>query len=133
MREEVRDGHVFLYFDTKIGQNRLVKSIKKAFNRACERASIKELRFHDLRHTAASRLIDRGADPVAVQYILGHANLKTTEIYLHSNLQQMRKAIERLDSKGTKQPRIGESLLHPCDISEADNSKAPLNLFITVN
>jgi len=127
------EGHVFLYLDTKTGKNRPVKSIKKAFNRACERAGIKELRFHDLRHTAASRLIDRGADPVAVQYILGHANLKTTEIYLHSNLQQMRKAIDRLGPKGTKQAQIGESLLHRCDISETNNSEAPLTPFITVN
>ena len=127
------EGHVFLYLDSKTGKNRPVKSIKTAFNRACERAGIEDLRFHDLRHTAASRLIDRGADPVAVQYILGHANLKTTEIYLHSYLQQMRKAIDRLGPKGTKQAKIGESLLHRCDISETDNSEAPLTPFITVN
>jgi len=44
-------------------------------------------RFHDLRHTVAFRLNERGVDPVAVMNLLGHASLKTTEIYLHSSFK----------------------------------------------
>ena len=85
------DQFVFLY------KSRPVKSVKIAFTNARLRAGIKDLTFHDLRHTFASRLVSKGANPVSVKNILGHANLKTTEIYLHSNLKQMREAIELLD------------------------------------
>ena len=85
------DQFVFLY------KSRPVKSIQVAFSSARLRAGIKDLTFHDLRHTFASRLASKGANPVSVKNILGHANLKTTEIYLHSNLNQMREAIELLD------------------------------------
>lgn len=88
--------HVFLYRDTKTGKLRPVKSVRKAFNMACKRGNIKDLKFHDLRHTASTRLIDKGANPVAVQRILGHANLKTTEIYLHSSFEQTKEVMELL-------------------------------------
>lgn len=58
-------------------------SLKQAFGGACKRANIKGLRFHDLRHTAATRMIEAGASIVAVSRILGHADLKTTMRYAH--------------------------------------------------
>lgn len=82
---------VFLY------KSRPVKSINAAFTNARRRAGIKDLTFHDLRHTVASRLVSKGADPVTVKNILGHSSLRTTEIYLHSNLKRMREEIELLD------------------------------------
>lgn len=90
-RSHGSDQFVFLY------KSRPVKSIQVAFTNARCRAGIKDLTFHDLRHTFASRLVSKGANPVSVKNILGHANLKTTEIYLHANLKQMREAIELLD------------------------------------
>jgi integrase len=46
-------------------------------------ASLPPLRFHDLRH-AAGTLLTRVLDPVTVRDVLGHADLKTTERYLHA-------------------------------------------------
>ena len=85
------DQFVFLY------KFRPVKSVNLAFTNARRRAGIKDLTFHDLRHTVASRLVSKGANPVSIKNILGHTNLRTTEIYLHSNLKQMREAIDLLD------------------------------------
>jgi len=58
-------------------------SIKNAFNGACRKAGITEFRFHDLRHTAATRMIEAGASIVAVSKILGHSDLKMTMRYSH--------------------------------------------------
>ena len=58
-------------------------SIKNAFNGACKRAGIIGLRFHDLRHTAATRMVEAGASIVAVSKILGHSDIKITMRYSH--------------------------------------------------
>jgi integrase len=48
-----------------------------------ENAGLPTLRFHDLRHTFASMMLDSGSDIVDVQQALGHTQLKTTAVYLH--------------------------------------------------
>lgn len=50
------------------------KSVRSAFEGACRRAGIKNLRFHDLRHTCATRLVERGVDLITVKELLGHHN-----------------------------------------------------------
>lgn len=73
-----------------------VKDVKTAFKGACRRAEIKGIRFHDLRHTAASRMIEAGADLVTVSKILGHATIQMTMRYCHSTPENMRRAVEKL-------------------------------------
>lgn len=54
------------------------------FRKARDRARLRTLRFHDLRHTFGSLAIDGGASIVQVQAWMGHADVKTTMRYLHS-------------------------------------------------
>jgi len=73
--------------------------IKKGFTAACLRAGIKDFRFHDLRHTAASRLAEVGADPFVIAEILGHASLAMTKRYTHASDERKRQAMENLCSR----------------------------------
>ena len=52
--------------------------VKRDFKPALRRSGIREIRFHDLRHTYASLLIDQGEHPKYIQGQMGHASINIT-------------------------------------------------------
>lgn len=62
-----------------------------------------DLHWHDLRHEAASRWLAKGLDLRAIQLLLGHADLKTTQRYLNVTDEELRKAMaEKLWNKSAR-------------------------------
>ena len=75
-------------------------NLKNAFDRAVSRAEIgRHVRFHDLRHTAASHWVQRGLSLREVQMLLGHASIVTTERYGHLSPETTADAVRALDSE----------------------------------
>lgn len=72
------------------------RDIKVGFKAALRRAGIKDFRFHDLRHTFASRLVMAGVDIRTVQVLLGHKDIKMTMRYSHLSDKNLRKAVDKL-------------------------------------
>ena len=63
-----------------------------------EKAKINsKLNFHSLRHTFASWLVQKGVSIYEVSKLLGHADIKTTQIYAHLRSDDLRNAVEILD------------------------------------
>jgi len=83
-------------FAPDVPRKTLVSRIRREWNRAVRISGIPKLRFHDLRHTALSRLVEKGEDIETVRELAGHASLKTTQRYLHSNDRRKKQAVEKL-------------------------------------
>jgi integrase len=90
-----------------------VLGIRTAFLGACRRAGIKGVRFHDLRHTAASRMVESGVDLVTVSKILGHASIQMTMRYAHPTEQNMRQAVGKLGEYFGETGKKAESVSIP--------------------
>ncbi|MBU2804920.1 site-specific integrase, partial [Acidithiobacillus ferridurans] len=69
------------------------EGIHQAFVRACRRAGIDGLRFHDLRHEATSRLFERGLNPMQVAAITGHKTLQMLKRYTHLRAEDLAKLL----------------------------------------
>jgi len=79
---------------TQINQG--VKDITKGFKTICKIVNINNLRFQDLRHTGATRMVASGVPLPIVKEILNHAKIQTTMRYAHTIQSQKIEAVELL-------------------------------------
>jgi integrase len=120
---KIRNGHnPFVFFDQRTGH--AFKRIDKAFKTAQRRAGISDLRFYDLSHTFASRLIHAGVDIEIVKSLLGHSSIALTQPHIHSSDEMKKKAVELLARSGEETAPEAENLLHPCDMGKTAHQQA---------
>ena len=73
-----------------------IKGIKKAWAGLVKKAKVRVFRFHDLRHTFASKLVMAGVDLNTVRELLGHNDISMTLRYAHLAPEHKAAAVERL-------------------------------------
>jgi integrase len=74
--------------------------IKSAFAKARTDAKVTNFHFHDLRHTAATRMADVGLDAFTIMELMGHSDLRMTERYVHATDPRKRQAVAQLENYG---------------------------------
>ncbi len=74
-----------------------IAGIKTGFRRACNAAGLVGVRFHDLRHTCGSWLVQAGVPQSHIAEVLGHSTLRMTERYTHIAPATARAAVEKLE------------------------------------
>jgi integrase len=97
-----------LIFPSSIGTPWDNRNMYKYYKRFLEEAGLPDIRFHDLRHTAATLMLQQGVHPKVVQERLGHADITLTlNTYSHVLPAMQEEAAEKLDQ-----------LLTPIEISQ---------------
>jgi len=80
------------------GERILQDNLQDKFRNYVKAAELNpKLTFHCLRHTFASWLVQKGVSIYEVSKLLGHADIKTTQIYAHLRSDDLRNAVERLE------------------------------------
>ncbi|MFH8795567.1 tyrosine-type recombinase/integrase [Streptomyces sp. NPDC017941] len=95
------DAHVFT---TVQGRPIDPTNLTRTFTTSLRRAGLRRIRFHDLRHSTATLLLEQGLELVVIKELLGHAHIGVTAtVYAHVRLRLQRDAIDSL----------GRALDHP--------------------
>jgi len=76
----------------------ITDNVKHGFNTVRHAAGLDDLRFHDLRHTAATRLVGAHISLSEVGRVLGHTQANTTYRYVNANVETARRAAAALDA-----------------------------------
>ncbi|MBT2389936.1 site-specific integrase [Streptomyces sp. ISL-1] len=86
-----------LVFTTRNGTPIEPRNLNRAFEVVSRRAGIRQVRFHDLRHTCASLLHEQGADARTIMEVLGHSSIRVTmDVYTFVRLDTQRAAFDRV-------------------------------------
>ncbi|TDQ53346.1 tyrosine-type recombinase/integrase [Actinorugispora endophytica] len=82
-------------------------NMTRRFGRLLDRVGLRRIRFHDLRHSTATLLLEQGVDLVVIKELLGRAHIGVTAgVYAHVRLRLQRQAIDCLNNalNGTEEP-----------------------------
>lgn len=106
----------FVFVDEHGGPFRPDHFCQRIFHPLLEKAGVKKIRFHDLRHTFASLFMMKGGNIYDLQKILGHSSVTMTQVYAHLSPQHLQKAIQIVNFQADGLPQSCHS-----DISEQSN------------
>ncbi|MFL6111828.1 MAG: tyrosine-type recombinase/integrase [Catenulispora sp.] len=72
-------------------------TLTRPFAKLCDRAGIRRIRFHDLRHSCATLLLEQGVELVTINELVGHAQIHiTADVYAHVRPRLQCDAIEAM-------------------------------------
>jgi len=110
---QIADATTGKYLFTSYRTGGMITEIKTGFTAAVRDARLEDFRFHDLRHTFATRLNEGGADLATIRDLLGHSSTKMASDYTQTSLETRRRAIEAM-SRGKCRPKLRQNYGKTC-------------------
>ena len=80
--------------------------LRKSWETALKRAKIEDFRFHDLRHTAASFMVQSGATAPEIAEVLGHKDLQMVKRYAHLSKDHIAGVLSRMNQAMLAGPQV---------------------------
>jgi integrase len=101
-KKRLRQGGRGYLFPRRVGTGsdygRAMNDLHDAHERALKASGIEpRFRIYDLRHTYGTRAIEAGLNPLTLAKLMGHADLKTTQRYVHLSKQHLAEAQKRME------------------------------------
>jgi integrase/recombinase XerC/integrase/recombinase XerD len=95
----IRPERDLLFWDFRMNRPFSTGKASSILRYACQKLKIPRVHPHMLRHTFASMMVDNGCPLIALQYILGHANPRQTEQYIHLGSTYLKKSFDDFGPK----------------------------------
>ncbi len=107
--QEIRHLRGALVFCSAAGEMFSRAKTKWPLYRACQKAGLRRINYHCLRHSFASHLVMRGAPLKAVQELMGHSTIEMTMRYAHLSPEVRKDAVALLDVGGSGRAGVGDN------------------------
>lgn len=95
--EEIKNKDGFLFLD-KSGKLLKGKNVSTQWTKVLKKCNIPHKKFHSIRHTYGSLLLQKGVDIETVAELMGHTAISITQIYMHSETKVKSKSVNKLNS-----------------------------------
>jgi integrase/recombinase XerD len=104
VRPKLARGRTERVFVNRFGRPLSRQGFWKKLRTYCRQGGVQEISPHVLRHSFATHLLEHGADLRAVQMMLGHSDISTTQIYTHIHAQRLRSLYDRYHPRSDSGP-----------------------------
>ena len=97
-KSKVRNIKHDLVFTSSVGTKIDCDNLRRTFESVLKKADIQNFHFHDLRHTFATRMAQKGIDLYKIAKLLGHKDIRMTQRYSHHCPDSLRDGVQILEA-----------------------------------
>ena len=103
-----KNRHEFVFVSHKIGEKLTVWGIRWAIRRTLEQSGFTPIKPYSLRHATATALLHNGMAVGYISNLLGHVEIRTTQVYLNVNARKLEREIRHKHPRAAFEKRLSQ-------------------------